>query len=286
MAQGIIALDIDGTLVHKHQPLSRPVSEFLTSLHHDGWEILFATGRTIRWSLEHLSALPFPFFLAPYNGACLYSFPDGGVLSSAFMDRSSVLQLEQHSTRFGSVVYEAGGDERILYTEKSFPPPILTHLQNRQLGQNEQWSVIDALADLPEMEVAGIRFFLTPDEARQLSLSLSETTALRAPTMKDSYSEALRIVQVTAPGASKGMALRLLRTKFPNVPAIAAGDDMNDIDLLSEADVGIAMASAPDELKRLASFVSPLGDDGIIEALRAAVRLFGRTTTNDVQSRG
>jgi hydroxymethylpyrimidine pyrophosphatase-like HAD family hydrolase len=50
---------------------------------------------------------------------------------------------------------------------------------------------------------------------------------------------------------------------------------MNDIDLLAEADVGIAMASAPDELKRLASFVSPLGDDGIIEALRTAVGLFG-----------
>jgi HAD superfamily hydrolase (TIGR01484 family) len=276
MAQGIIALDIDGTLVQRHQPLSRHLSEFLTSLYHDGWQILFATGRTIRWSLEHLSSLPFPFFLAPYNGACLYSFPDGAVLSSAFMNRSGVLSLEQYSAAFGSVIYEAQGDERILYTEKSFPSPILSHLRNRQLGQNELWSVIDSLTDLPEMEIAGIRFFLPPHEAQQLSRSLSTTTALRAPTMKDSYNEALRIVQVTAPGASKGRALHMLRTSLPTLPVIAAGDDMNDIDLLAEADVGIAMASAPDELKRLASFVARPGEDAIIEALRTAVEFLRR----------
>ena len=276
MAQGIIALDIDGTLVHRHQPLSRPLSEFLASLHHDGWEILFATGRTIRWSLEHLSSLPFPLFLAPYNGACLYSFPDGEVLSSDFLARAGVLQLEPYSARFGSVIYEAQGDERILYTEKSFSPPILSHLRNRQFGQKEQWAVIDSLADLPDMDIASLRFFLPPDEALRLSLSLRQATALKAPTMKDSYSESLRIVQVTAPGASKGSALHLLRKKFPNLPTIAAGDDMNDIDLLSEADVGIAMASAPDELKHLASIVAQPGDDAIIEALRTAVGLFRR----------
>ena len=271
MAQGIIALDIDGTLVHGHKPLSRALTEFLTSLHTDGWVILFATGRTIRWSQEHLSSLPFPFFLAPYNGACLYSFPDGVVLSSSFMDRPSVLSLEQFSAKVGSVTYEARGDERILYTKKSFSPPILNHLRNRQASQNESWTVINSLSDLPEMEIASLRFFLPSEDAEWLSLYVGKVTALQAPTMKDSFNAALSIVQVTAPGASKGRALRALRTKFPNLPAIAAGDDMNDMDLLQEADVGIAMASAPDELKQLSSIVAKPGEDSIIEALRTAV---------------
>ena len=92
--------------------------------------------------------------------------------------------------------------------------------------------------------------------------------------MKDSFDEAVWIVQVTASTASKGQALRSLQAKFPKTPTIAAGDDMNDIDLLAEADVGIAMASAPDELKRLSSVVAPPGEKELINALRTAVQAF------------
>ena len=273
MAQGIIALDIDGTLVQRHRPLSLPITDFLASLHQDGWQILFATGRTIRWSLEHLFTLPFPFFLAPYNGACLCSFPDGTMLASAFMTRSDVLRLESLSEKLGSVVYEAGGEERIWYTKPSFPLSVLTHIQNRQKRQKEQWTAIGSLAELPEVDLASVRFFASPDEAKRVS-SLAGGMAFRAPTMKDSFDAAVWIVQVTALLASKGQALRSLRAVFPKVPEIAAGDDMNDLDLIAEADIGIAMASAPDELKRLSLVVAPPGERALISALRTAVQSF------------
>ena len=273
MAQGIIALDIDGTLVKGHQPLSSSLTKFLSSLHERGWQILFATGRTIRWSLEHLSALPFSFFLAPYNGACLCSFPDGTVLSSAYLTREHVLRLEPLSVEFGSVVYEARGEERTWYTERSFPPLVLAHIQNRQQRQKEPWLAIGSLSDLPEMDVASVRFFLPPDEARRIS-ALAGSLAFSAPTMKDSFDSSIWIVQATAREASKGQALRSLRTKFPKIPAIAAGDDMNDIDLLAEADIGIAMASAPEELKRLSSVAAPFGEEALMSAIRSAVQSF------------
>jgi hypothetical protein len=92
--------------------------------------------------------------------------------------------------------------------------------------------------------------------------------------MKDSFHDELKIVQVTAKEASKGHALLALRQKFPHIPAIAAGDDMNDIALIKEADVGIAMASAPDALKKLSKIVTPsVGEDPIIGALRQAMHM-------------
>ena len=106
-----------------------------------------------------------------------------------------------------------------------------------------------------------------------LGETINTVTSLRAPTMRDSFCEDLRIVQVTAQGASKGQALRFLRNQYPDMPAIAAGDDMNDVDLIEEADIGIAMASAPDELKKVAQLIaSPIGEDPIIDVLRAAVQ--------------
>lgn len=269
---GILALDIDGTLVSHHRPLSLNLISYLTSLHHEGWHVLFATGRTVKWSMEHLSALPFPFFLAPYNGACLFSFPQRELLASSFMDYDDVCRLSHLIAQFGAVVYEAGGEERIFYTADAFSPPILEHLRHRQECQKEQWTFIDSIKSIPRIPIAGVRFFLSSETAQLVSHTISTTTHFRAPIMKDSYHESLKVVLVTAPQASKGQALHWLRSKVPPGFTIAAGDDMNDLDLIKEADCGIAMASAPDDLKKISTLVAPsIGEDPIIDALQQAI---------------
>lgn len=273
MTRGIIALDIDGTLVTQHQPLSLHLSSFLKGLHQEGWQILFATGRTIRWSMEHLATLPFPFYLAPYNGACIFSFPSRESISSSLLEFADVMKLAPYVDEFGAVIYEAGGEERIFFTPKCFSEGILHHLLQRQQVQNEEWIPLKSIQRLPHVKVAGVRFFLTPGAALLLGETINSVTSLRAPTMKDSFHDAFRIVQVTAEGASKGQALRILRNLWKDEPAIAAGDDMNDVDLLEEADIGIAMASSPDELKKIAQVVAPSeGEDPIIEALTTAMQ--------------
>jgi HAD superfamily hydrolase (TIGR01484 family) len=272
--KGIIALDIDGTLVTNHRPLSGAVISFLAGLHHEGWIICFATGRTIRWSLEHLLRLPFPFYLAPYNGACLYSFPKKQLITSALMSMDDVLKLSGLITEFGAVLYEAGGKERIFFTADAFAQPILDHLKARQERQQEHWTYIKSVEAMPCIRVASVRFFLSPDAAQLMSHTITTTTTLRAPTMKDSFHNELKIVQVTAHQASKGQALHTLRMKYPGMPAIAAGDDMNDVDLLVEADIGIAMASGPDALRAVSTIVAqPTGEDPIIPALQQATQM-------------
>lgn len=286
MKQGIIGLDIDGTLVTQHQPLSEPVTSFLVALHRDGWKILFATGRTVRWSMEHLSSLPFPFFLAPYNGACLFLLPEKQLLASALMDRADVKRLEPFIDQFGAIIYEAGGQERIFYTPNHFSEKILEHLEDRQSKQHERWIPVLNVERIPQISVAGVRFFLSPEAALLLGEAISSSTSLLAPTMKDSFQPDLRIVQVTSRGASKGQALRALRDRYPGAKVIAAGDDMNDIDLIQEADVGIAMGSAPEAVRHHAALVASMkGEDPIIEALKEAIRMLVGETQTEVQER-
>jgi 5-amino-6-(5-phospho-D-ribitylamino)uracil phosphatase len=273
MVKGIIALDIDGTLVTQHRPLSPDLALFLQEVNAKGWVILFATGRTIRWSMEHLSQLPFPFYLAPYNGACLFSFPQKEIILSALMDHDDLMLLAPFINEFGAVIYEGGGEERIFYTARRFSELIFAHLRNRQELQKEEWIAINGVGSLPRIHVAGVRFFLSPTAALMLGETINASTSLLAPTMKDSFNADLRIVQVTAQGASKGQALKALRKTFPRALAIAAGDDMNDIDLLEEANIGIAMASAPEELKKISTFIaSTTGHDPIIDALKKSIQ--------------
>jgi predicted mannosyl-3-phosphoglycerate phosphatase (HAD superfamily) len=196
------------------------------------------------------------------------------MIVSALLEPADVAKLAPYIVEFGAVIYEADGEERIFYTPRCFSEMILDHLLSRQWQQKEKWLAIDALDRLPKTRVAGVRFFLSSEAALMLGEAINDTTSLLAPTMKDSFNGDLRIIQVTAQGASKGQALLALRKSYPDAKAIAAGDDMNDIDLLEESDIGIAMASAPDALKKVATIVaSSSGEDPIIDALEQAIRM-------------
>ena len=128
------------------------------------------------------------------------------MIVSALMDRDDVMKLAPYIVEFGAVIYEAGGEERIFYTEQAFSEMILDHLLNRQEQQGEKWIAIDSLKRLPQIRVAGVRFFLSSLAASMLGETINDTTSLLAPTMKDSFNEDLRIIQVTARRSSTGPA--------------------------------------------------------------------------------
>jgi HAD superfamily hydrolase (TIGR01484 family) len=256
MPKGVLAFDIDGTLVQKNRPFSTPLIDLMHCLSAEGWIFFFATGRTLKWSKELLSVLKFPYFIAPYNGACTIRCPEDTIIRSSFLDWFDVLKLSSYVQQFGAMLYEAGGEERIFYTPMSFSKPFLDHLHKRQTIQKELWIPLESLEKLPSVPIASVRFFLSPAAATILSETIIRNTNYHAPTMKDSFDSRVHIVQVTASGASKGTAIKAIRSWYPGLPAIAAGDDVNDIDLLQAADVGIAMPDAPEELKKIAHIVA------------------------------
>jgi Cof subfamily protein (haloacid dehalogenase superfamily) len=73
-----------------------------------------------------------------------------------------------------------------------------------------------------------------------------------------------RSIELTPIGVTKGSALRLLADyldiKMPEIMAI--GDSLNDMALLEEAGVSVAMGSAPEALKAVADIIVPSSDDG------------------------
>jgi hydroxymethylpyrimidine pyrophosphatase-like HAD family hydrolase len=78
--------------------------------------------------------------------------------------------------------------------------------------------------------------------------------------------------------ASKGQAvLEAIRLTGEKKTIIAAGDDENDISLLSVADISIAMAHAPKNLIRMAHLIAPpTVENGIIPALKMAIARHGK----------
>jgi HAD superfamily hydrolase (TIGR01484 family) len=135
MTQGIVALDIDGTLLLPNQPPPKVLSSALASMQEEGWKILFATGRTVAWSLPLLEKLPFPFYLAAFNGATLFSYPDGAKIHALFLLLKDILAVAPYIDRFGVFLYEMGGEERVFAAKKNYSDFLKNHLERRRLLQ-------------------------------------------------------------------------------------------------------------------------------------------------------
>lgn len=77
-------------------------------------------------------------------------------------------------------------------------------------------------------------------------------------------------LEISPPHVGKGSAIKQLQQSYQQI--IAIGDGNNDITMLQTADVGIAMANATDDVKRVADWITTNHDHcGIAHAI---VRLF------------
>ena len=82
------------------------------------------------------------------------------------------------------------------------------------------------------------------------------------------------ILEIISPNASKWQALQHLiaQANISSDQIMAIGDDWNDLDMIRHAGMGIAMGSAPDELKAVANYVTGSNaEDGLVQALEQFV---------------
>lgn len=87
------------------------------------------------------------------------------------------------------------------------------------------------------------------------------------------------LIEITASGVSKGAAAADLCVQMQITPdaVVAFGDQLNDIPMLEFAGLGVAMANAPEPVRRVADRVAPTNDDDgvalVIEDLIASGKL-------------
>ena len=265
----LLALDLDGTLVHHHQPLHDDAKQVLEKLHRDGCLLLFATGRTPKWAL-HCIRLSVPFFLVAYNGAVTYSWPEQEPIRTAFLTKADLKNLEHFIHVHGAVIHEAGGDERVFYTPSRFKKDMLDHLEKRRKTTHERWEAIENIDEIPCTQIASVRFFSFPDQSEKLSFDIQSQTQLSAPSMVDAFDDAYRVIQATGEMASKGQALLAIREENPLLYVIAAGNDVNDIDMLKRADYSIAVDDAALNVREVAHVITPA--EHILDMLEQKVR--------------
>lgn len=282
----LVLMDIDGTLVSPGHPTFDNVVNQLRRLRPLGIDFSIATGRSIRGAsfvtgqLRRLGAKLPP--MITYNGAVVFSGRDSSLFRAHKIPRESFEALIKYARSVGLSVtaYACEPDFEQLPVEQVFREGKRSAATLEFNGMSVEY--VDSLLALDRQFVAALLDVPDADSPLELTAKLHERFGgeVRVTTSGGRLIEVCNLLG-TKQHAMAEMA-RLLNIGV--VEILAIGDNYNDIEMLSAAGVGAAVANAPDGVKAHADMVSTMSSGmGVVEVLRTltrAVRYFRQGGVN------
>lgn len=272
--KGIIALDIDGTITVEMHRLEEKVKNFLNFLIQEGWRLIFMTGRTFSFAYPILSGLKGEFFFAPQNGAALYEMPSVRLVKKHYLSTTLLPKLPEN------VVVESGKEHEDIcyYRPDAFTPEELEYIQFRIQISPEKWEAVSSFESLNISEFAIAKYFAEEKKVSAFEQKVRTLDALNVIVIRDPFKSGGYVAFLNDARATKGRILEEFRQMYPpELPAIAAGDDFNDVEMLEKSTFKIVMQNAPEKMHVMADLLAPPAQDhGIIDALKEAIRHYGR----------
>ncbi|NGX39078.1 MAG: putative phosphatase [Chlamydiae bacterium] len=278
--RGILALDIDGTLTHRLDWIDPKVVEALTRYAKEGWTIAFITGRAFSFvEKKILGFFPFPYLLGVQNGADILSMPEKKLLNRSYFSGDIVPQIDRaYEGHPGDFIIYSGLDlgDFCYFRPERFSKQELDYLKVLEELGGGPWKSSDFFFDstqlFPQIKCFGKRAMI-----RSLFEELVLNEQIEICMLRDPIDPSLYLNLITSPKANKGAAIQFLRRACNADIVIAAGDDGNDLKMLREADVSIAIETAPEEVKESADLIAKRPRElGILPALEEAIRLANR----------
>jgi len=254
----LIATDIDGTLVRAggHASPSPRVRAALETARARGLRVTLATGRMPVGARAHAGLMSSGTAGIYANGALL-AYGEDAILEERGLDRALAQELWERGSALGLgvAVWNPGG----LYLNRPDGP------MRCYRGIYVTPRILTGPEELPE----SVTKLLWVGEAERIGAA---ENALRTEDSIDaSFSRSEReYLEFVRRGVSKGEGLMRLaeRLGLRREEIMAIGDEMNDLEMLRFAGIGVAMGGAPEALRREADFVTaPLEEDGLALAI-------------------
>ncbi|HVA34377.1 MAG TPA: Cof-type HAD-IIB family hydrolase [Candidatus Baltobacteraceae bacterium] len=260
----LVALDVDGTLVGRDLTISKRVRDAVERMQRAGVVGCLVTGRMYRATLPFARELGFDAPLVCYQGAAVIDPVTDEILHHAALDNGVVRDLIADAQAKGMHLQLYRNDEYYcesrnrfsdLYASLAMTQPVVVPSLRETFAYSAATKAV-VVADAPDaLRYAGELAQLLGNRA-YITRSLPE------------------FVELLDPQVDKGDALRLVAQRLGASmdQVLAVGDSWNDAPLLRAAGFGVAMGSAPPELREVAdAVVGDVAHDGVAEAIERYV---------------
>ena len=249
----LIATDLDGTLVHSDGSVTARTRAALVAAEEAGVEVVFVTGRPLRWAEEVFEHV---------GGHGLAVVSNGALVWDVAADAPSLQRpIAPDDTRMVADRIRQALPDIFFATETvagwSMEPGYLTHpADDGSRRAPRRTAPIAELANEPVLKLLGLCRDGDPDQmvaiARGVVGDLVTVTHSSFP-----------LLEISAAGVTKATTLELLCAGHGITAAevLALGDMPNDLPMLEWAGTSYAMANAHPTVRAAADHVAPANDD-------------------------
>ena len=245
---GLVALDVDGTVVDRNGALPEAVGTAIKSVVAADVPVVLSTGRSwhsTRDLVEQLGLPPGPTVCS--NGAVIVTYPPEKIVKAITFDPREVIdRVEDFAPGTLIAVEEIGRGYRL---NNHFPDDDLT-------GE----MIIQDVAQLGAQPVTRV-ILRDPTRSSEDFIALAQHLGLHGVTYFVGWSAWL---DIAPEGVNKATALAEVASDLGVPPdrVLAFGDGRNDIEMLRWAGRGVAIGDAPPEVQQAADAVADLFADG------------------------
>lgn len=256
----LIAMDLDGTLLNQRHEISHKNLKALHSAREQGVHLAVVSGRNMASMKQYVNQLEGIRFTACLNGSCIFDHQSGKLIYDQSIDSKIAAPIlhyvegrgihtnyychdqivchreTEHSAVYSRITGEpiAGVGSLEAYNETHRPNKLLL------IGEHE---VLDSVRDWLDRTMKGLvgHFYSNPN-----------------------------YLEIVHHEVNKGAAIHRMagHLKISMNQVMAFGDAENDVSMILEAGVGIAMANAPESVRSYADYITLSNDaDGIAKGI-------------------
>lgn len=258
----LVLIDSDETLRRNDGIINGNTKNEIKKFINNGNYVVIATGRPRYHTLKIMEESNASPIIISSNGAEIYDSLNKKIINSIYLDKEECYKLIELAYEYNVrlilsidnleyVTKDVLNDNQLLINKNNYKD-ILSNLNIKQC-----FITYSALDDISKI----LEFLNKNDKLVIINKSIVQSN-------KNWISIGNKI-------SSKGYALKVLR-EYLNISkenTYAIGNDFNDISMLKEAGVGIAVENAYDEVKNVADYITLSNDeDGVAYALKKIIK--------------
>lgn len=260
-----IALDLDRTTLNANGRLSNGNFTALSNAIKQGVHVVIASGRSFDTLPRDVLSVPGIEYAITSNGACVYHIPTKTRLMEHKMTIDSIHKILAIAMQY-KVALEVFIDG-VAYALKDYvddPVSFGTTPQAIPYIQSTRNPVKDIVAFIKEhIDQIDSMDLVVPDETLKDEIWTELSKDCDNIYITSSVSQ---LIEISHKDAGKHLGLRFVREylRLTREETAAFGDGDNDVDLLKEAGIGIAMENASPKCKKVATYITKHHDlDGV-----------------------
>ena len=251
----LIASDMDDTLLNKDCKISERNAAAIRKAVEAGIVVMIATGRMYVSACPYALDLGLDVPLVTYNGALVKESKSGRVLHEHKMKIETAQEILDYCKAKGYYVQVYVGDKILIKEENEFFRMYtrISGIPTTPMG-DALYTATEAPYKLLAMTESGEFAAAWDDFAKRFAGKVDVTSS------KDNFLELME------PGVNKWEAVKAVAASYNIKPEeiMCIGDSNNDISMIKNAGIGVAMGNAKDSVKQYAKIVTASNnDDGV-----------------------